>query len=414
MWKAQAMLDEGASDLSATREEILRRARALVPTLAARSEKAEQLRRCPDETIADFTAARLLRVCQPKRYGGYELGYDVLCEMVQTLAQGCGSQAWVAMVLADNPLKFSAFELVAQDEVWSANQDALIAVALLPQVGRATPAPGGVRWSATHTFSSGIDHADWVICGGHLIRDGQPAEAVFALIPTREVEIIDDWRVVGLAGSGTKSFKVDDVFVPTHRLLDKRLYETWQSPGTLFYKSAVSKLPRGGVSAVSYTAVAVGVAQGFLENYLAWTATRRSRVASEPGIQISAGVSAAEIEAAERMYLGAIRETMETLARGEQVTPHMGAQGKRNACYAAQLAISAVQRLFNAAGGSALYMDNPLQRQFRDVFAASAHHALTWHSAAAAYGRFRLGVAAPDMRPPSAPPTGRVTSAELV
>jgi alkylation response protein AidB-like acyl-CoA dehydrogenase len=387
----QTSFDETVA--GATREDILNRARTLAPTLAARSELAERLRRCPDETIADFTEAGLLRVCQPRRYGGYELGYDVLCEMIQTLAQGCGSQAWVAMVLSDNPLKLSAFELQAQEDVWSANQNARIGVAVA-QVGRATPAPGGVRWSATHGFSSGVDHADWVICGGHMIREGKPAEAVFALIPTRDVEIIDDWRAMGLAGSGSKSFKVDNVFVPAHRVLDKRLYDACRSPGTLFYTSPVSKLPRGGVSAVSYTAVAVGVAQGFLDNYLAWTSTRRSRgarVAIEPGIQISAGVSAAEIEAGERMYLGAIRETMEVLARGEEVSPHMGVQGKRNAAYAAQLAMSAVQRLFNAAGGRALYMDSPLQRQFRDVYAASAHHSLTWDSAAAAYGRFRLG-----------------------
>ena len=106
----KTVLNKAATESYATREGILRRARMLVPKLAARSEKAEQLRRCPDETIADFTedSAGLLRVCQPKRYGGYDLGYDVLCEMVQTLAQGCGSQAWVAMVLADNPLKFNA------------------------------------------------------------------------------------------------------------------------------------------------------------------------------------------------------------------------------------------------------------------------------------------------------------------
>ena len=157
----KTVLNKAATDSYATREGILRRARMLVPKLAARSEKAEQLRRCPDETIADFTEAGLLRVCQPKRYGGYDLGYDVLCEMVQTLAQGCGSQAWVAMVLADNPLKFSAFEISAQDEVWGANQEAKIAVAILPVVGRATPAQGGMRWSATHRFSSGIDHADY-------------------------------------------------------------------------------------------------------------------------------------------------------------------------------------------------------------------------------------------------------------
>jgi hypothetical protein len=91
------------------------------------------------------------------------------------------------------------------------------------------------------------------------------------------------------------------------------------------------------------------------------------------------------------MYLGAIRETMQVLERGEPVTPHMNVQGKRNAAYACQLAISAVSRLFNAAGGRALYSDSVLQRQFRDCYAAAAHHSVTWESAAAAYGRFRLG-----------------------
>jgi 3-hydroxy-9,10-secoandrosta-1,3,5(10)-triene-9,17-dione monooxygenase len=386
--------NQPASAAPVTRDEILLRANALVPVLAARSEEAERLRRCPDETIRDLTEAGLLRVCQPSRFGGYELGYDVLCEMVQTLARGCGSQAWVAMVLADNPLKFSAFELQAQDEVWGSNPDAKLSVGILPALGKATPVEGGgVRWNGTHRYSSGIDHADWVICGGSVIRNGEPAEPVFALIPTSEVEIIDDWKVIGLAGSGTKSFKVNDVYVPSHRVLDKRLYETWQSPGTLFYTSPVSKLPRGGVSAVSYTAVAVGIAQGFLDEYLVWTAKRPK--AGEVGAQIDAGTSAAEIEAAERLYLGAIRETMDVLERGEKVTPHMSAQGKRNAAFSAQLAMRAVERLFKAGGASALYVDNPLQRKFRDVYAASAHHALDWDAAAAAYGRFRLDAHAP-------------------
>ena len=86
----------------------------------------------------------------------------------------------------------------------------------------------------------------------------------------------------------------------------------------------------------------------------------------------------------------ATRIGVQVLERGEQVTKHMGVQGKRNAAYACQLAISAVSRLFNAAGGRALYEDSVLQRQFRDVYAASAHHSVTWDGAAAAYGRFRL------------------------
>ena len=145
---------------------------------------------------------------------------------------------------------------------------------------------------------------------------------------------------------------------------------------------------------MSYTAVAVGVAEGFLDNYVRQTATRQSRgapIAGQPGIQMGIGMSSAEIEAASRMYLGAMRECMQTLERGELVGPAQNVQGKRNACYAAQLALQGVSRLFNAAGGRALYTDSVLQRQFRDCYAASAHHSLAWDTAAQGYGAFVLG-----------------------
>jgi 3-hydroxy-9,10-secoandrosta-1,3,5(10)-triene-9,17-dione monooxygenase len=102
------------------------------------------------------------------------------------------------------------------------------------------------------------------------------------------------------------------------------------------------------------------------------------------------GIASAEIEAASRMYLGSIRECMETLARGEEYAQRKNLEGKRNACWAAQLAMQGVSRLFNAAGGRALYTSSVLQRQFRDCYAASAHHSLVWEPAAMGYGAFRL------------------------
>ena len=375
-----------------TREQVIARAEALVPVLAERSEECEKLRRAPDSTIRDYVDNGLLRICQPSRYGGYDLGYDVLCEVIQTLARGCGSQAWVHMVLADNPLKLAAFSLDAQDDVWAKDSTARVCVAVAA-VGKATEVDGGIVWNAVHGFSSGIDHADWVICGGFVYKDGVKGRSVFALIPKKDFTIIDDWHVVGLAGTGSKSFEVKNAFVPTHRVLDKKDYDEGTAPGHKFYTAPVTRLPRGGVSAVSYTAVAVGVAEGFLDNYFRYTGPRKSRgsvVADDVGIQMSAGLSSAEIEAASRMYMGVIRETMQVLERNEDVTKHMGVQGKRNAAYACQLAISGVSRLFNAAGGRALYADSVLQRQFRDVYAAAAHHSVTWDGAAAAYGRFRL------------------------
>ncbi|HUZ67591.1 MAG TPA: acyl-CoA dehydrogenase family protein [Beijerinckiaceae bacterium] len=377
---------------SQTREELVRRAEELAPTLRARAEEAERLRRCPDATIDDFVQSGLLRICQPARYGGYDLGYDVLCEVTQILARGCGSQAWVHMVLADNPLKLSAYTLQAQDDVWGEDDTRRIGVAVA-QVGKARPVPGGVVWSGRHGFSSGIDHVQWLICGGHLVKDGEKPRALFALIPRSDVTVIDDWHVVGLCGSGSKSFQVEEVFVPEHRLLDKAAADAGTAPGTLYYSAPVTKLPRGGVSAVSFAAVPVGIAEGFLADYVAYTAPRKSRgavVANSVGTQIRFGTASVEIEAASRLYLGAIRETMRVLERGEEVPHLQNLAGKRNAAYAAQLAIRAVQSLFNDAGGRALYLSSDLQRKFRDVHAAAAHHSLLWENAAAEFGRCAL------------------------
>ncbi len=370
------------------RAQLLARAEALVPILARRSADAEKARRCPQQTVADFVATGLTRVCQPRQFGGFELGYDVLCEITQTLARGCGSQAWVYMVLADNPLKLSAFTLSAQHDVWGETSTSKVCVAIAA-VGRARAVDGGVTWNGQHGFCSGIDHADWVICGGNMVDDESSPGGCFALIPTRDIRINDDWDAIGLTGSGSNSFAVEDVFVPAHRVLDKAAYDGGTAPGTLCHDTPIARLPRGGVSAVSYTAVAVGVAEGFLANYARLTATRRSRgqpVAGQPGIQIGLGQASAEIEAAGRVYLGAIRACMQTLERREPVSREQNLRGKRDACYAAQLAIGAVSRLFNAAGGTALFADNVLQRQFRDCYAAAAHHSLVWDTAAQAYG----------------------------
>jgi 3-hydroxy-9,10-secoandrosta-1,3,5(10)-triene-9,17-dione monooxygenase len=381
-------------DAPLTREDVLARARAMIPTLRTRAEEGEKLGRCPDQTVREYVDAGLLRVCQPSRYGGYDLGYDVLCEVIQTLARGDASQAWVYMVLGDNPLKLSSYEIAAQDDVWGKDSTKKLCVAVSP-VGRATRVEGGVIWNGMHGFSSGIDHADWVMCGGfEYDADGKKGRGLMALMPTSEVRIIDDWKVVGLAGTGSKSFEVKDVFIPEHRLLDKKANDEGRAPGALFYTAPVTRLPRGGVSAVSYTAVVVGVAQGFLEEFLKITSPRQSRgnsVATNVAIQASVGQAAAEIEAAERMYLGAIRETMQVLQRNENVSEEMHYQGKRNACFAAQLCLQAVQRLYNIAGGRALFLDSPLQRMFRDCFAAAAHPSLVWESAASEYGRHALG-----------------------
>jgi 3-hydroxy-9,10-secoandrosta-1,3,5(10)-triene-9,17-dione monooxygenase len=384
--------DSGAPS-TMTREQLLERAASLIPTLRERAVSCEAARSCPAETVEDFRRNGLLRICQPARYGGFELGWDVLAEVVQTLARGCASQAWIAMVLNDHCQLLGTFPLEAQDEVWGQKADTFLSASLDP-IGKASRISGGVLYSGRHGFSSGIDHVRWVICGGHIEGDDS---ASYFVLPKRDVTIIDDWQVMGLAGTGSKSFVVENVFVPEQRILDVRAAaEEGNGPGTLINRTPVYRVPRSAIAPLPFAGIAIGIAEGFIEEYLRYTRPRKSRgvpMAELMGTQIAAGRAASEVEAAARLNLATARDAMAVLARGELLPQRQRFQTRCNAAIAAQLALGAVQQLFNMAGGRTLYQSNVLQRLMRDMLAAASHHALDWNAATANYGRELLEMA---------------------
>ena len=379
-----------------SREELIARAEALVPVLRARAAEAETLRRCPDETVADLGAAGLLRICQPARFGGYEHGWDVLCEVSQVLARGCGSQAWVGNIYNDHTQLLGMYELTAQEDVWGSDPDARLSAAIEP-VGKARPVPGGVTYSGRHRYSSGVDHAHWVLCGGHVYEDGKAPRRCFFLIPKADIAVIDDWNVIGLAGTGSKSFEIKDVFVPGHRILDGEASDEGTGPGTLVNTAPVYRMPRHDVAGSGFAAVGVGLAEGFLADYVAYTKSRVSRgenVAAQMGTQMAAGNAATEIRAAQLLYIDGAREAMRVLGSGKRLTRDQRQQIRMASAFAAQLALGAVQRLFTHAGGRALFADSAMQRGLRDLYGVAAHRGLQFENAAAGYGSVLLGTGA--------------------
>jgi 3-hydroxy-9,10-secoandrosta-1,3,5(10)-triene-9,17-dione monooxygenase len=386
------MPDQGKTIPTVTREEILRRAEALVPVLRERSPACEAARRCPDETMADFDAAGFLRICQPARFGGLELGWDVLCEVGQILARGCGAQAWVATVMGDHAQIASGFPLEAQEEIWG-NDPGTRLCASFPPIGIARSVAGGVRFTGKHGFSSGVDHAHWALPGGTIVDGPQVGERCLFLIPKHEITVIDDWRVMGMAGTGSKSFTVEDAFVPSHRILRYSDLEAATGPGNKAHASPLFRMPHGGLATSAFACVAVGIAEGFLDEYMAMTRKRVSRgvkVAEQTGTHISLAVASAEIEAAAALYMAPVREARAMLERGETVPAHYRARGKRNSTYAARTALAAVERLFYAAGSRVLFEGNALQRAYRDLHATATHTGLIWDVGMSEYGQHLL------------------------
>ncbi len=211
----------------------------------------------------------------------------------------------------------------------------------------------------------------------------------------RDVTVIDDWHVMGLAGTGSKSFTVDNVFVPEHRIIDVlAAADEGTGPGTLINGAPVYRAPRSGLAPLPFAGIAIGIAEGFIDEYLGYTRPRKSRgvpMAELMGTQIAAGRAASEIDAAARLNAATAREAMDALARGERLSQRQKFKSRSNAAIAAQLALGAVQQLFNMAGGRPLYQGNVLQRLMRDMLAAASHHSLDWNTATANYGRDLLG-----------------------
>src|SRR6202049_3986979 len=195
---------------------LLARARALVPRLAERAPAATAARMLPAETIADYHKAGIVNILQPKRFGGMQGRFSLFSRIVEELTYGCASSAWVYAVLAEHQWIIAQYPEAAQIDVWGEDPEAVAASSLAPREA-IRHVPGGWRLSGRYPFSSGCDYAQWAIIGAFLGEKGDPRHIAYLLVPLAEVEIADDWQVLGLLGTGSKSLILHDVFVPEHR-----------------------------------------------------------------------------------------------------------------------------------------------------------------------------------------------------
>ena len=359
-----------------------------------RSKQATAERRLPQETIDDFRRLGLTRCLQPRMFGGFGSDYRVFSKMLRTLAQGCGSSAWVAAVYGEHSWVVGNFPERAQHEVWDDDPHAVASASVAPN-GSAEIVAGGYRLNGRWAFASGCDHAQWFLLGSMTKGAAEPEARMF-LIPRSEVEIIDDWDVIGLCGTGSKSLVVKDAAVPAHRSVSMRELKTGIAPGAAVHSdNPLYRTPRNLIALFSLSSPIVGLAERAVGEFVAITRERRSRglrVADLEAVQLMVSEASAQAEAAALVGEHTIDRNAEMVEARQEITAEQVAWSRRNASFATQLAHSAVKLIFEAAGGTALYASNPLQEIFRDMTAASAHLSLSWNRSAPYYGPIRLGL----------------------
>lgn len=393
---------EPASGSSAS--ELIAAAWDLVPSLRARAAQCEADRRVSDRTIGELRSRGLFDAVKPARYGGAELGWDVFCEIVVALSAGCGSTGWVYSVVGGHAPVVARFGTDFLDELWGETPDALLS-SCRRIAGELVPVPGGYRGGGIGAFSSGCLNVDWAIVEGMPVAES--GRALTIVVPMREIEILDTWNVVGLAGTGSHDIRFRDVFVP-----ERRTWFPGKPPSGGGLDGATFRTPHlGGPFALP--SVVLGIAIAGLEAYAAIvhgrTTRDRGRMADEASMQLRLGESAAEIDAALALLRAKTRELMAALSGlppdcgGERRAIPAGgaspAQDHAASCFIAQLAYRAIERLMAAAGAHQLALSEPFQRCFRDALAGLQQPSNNWDHGRVVGGRallerFKPGAAA--------------------
>src|SRR6516225_6637100 len=289
-------------DSSLPKEEraMLERARALIPLLTQRAPAAAAARQLPEETIAEYRAAGILRILQPRRFGGLQGRFSLFSRIVEELTFGCGSSAWVYAVLVEHQWIIAQYPEQAQIDMWGDNPLAVASSSLAPRAP-AKKVPGGWRLSGKFPFSSGCDYAQWAILGVFLGEMGDARSIAYLLVPLAEIEIVDDWHVLGLAGTGSKSLHLHDVFVPEHRCVMVSDLFNGTPPGAAVHPDyPVLRAPRGFLVSYLLPPVAIATARRALDLACAALAGRVSRgvtrVAESEVVQMTIGEAAAAID----------------------------------------------------------------------------------------------------------------------
>jgi 3-hydroxy-9,10-secoandrosta-1,3,5(10)-triene-9,17-dione monooxygenase len=374
------------------------RARDLIPALVERAERTEELRQLPSESLRDLHETGLFRMLQPATLGGAELDFGALVDIGAILARGCASTAWNLTNLASHHWMLAMFPEEAQDRIWGEDLDALIASSFIFPAGRAQRVPGGYRLSGRWSFSSGVDPSAWNMLAGTVEQaDGGAADHRVFLLHRSQYEIIDTWRAAGLKGTGSNDVSCADAFVPEAMTVSANDLKGGPTPGVSRHPSALYRLPVFALFPLILSGIALGIAEAAQADFVGAISERASkysgaRLSELQSTQIRIGNAGARIDIARATMLAICSEAMADARQGRVPAFETKMRYRRDTAFATGLCVEAVDMIAAGTGAQALYLDNPLQRQFRDIHAVAAHIAFSMDAAASAYGRAALGI----------------------
>jgi len=359
--------------------EIVAAAIRLAPAVRAARDLAEQMRQTPPDLAAEITRAGIYQMYLPRSMGGPETPPLTAFRVVEELSKADGSVGWCAMIATALSLNAGRLPVEVGRELAGSPADYRGAGSARAG-GRAHATPGGYRVKGRWNFASGIQNANWLYATCIMMDGDTPRVTASGTpvlramwVPRESVTIVDTWSVMGMRGTGSQDFTVDDVFVPeAHSCLsDDPPCET----GPLYH-------PRGWYVALwtPSAANALGIARGAIDSLTEIAATEASTMSANllrdrSMVQTRIGEAAAIVNAARAYVFDAVGRLWGVLSAGQTPSDQQVAQARLSLVHAMHESVRAVDKVFHAAGTNAIYTRLPLERAFRDVHVAVQHGA---------------------------------------
>lgn len=382
-----------------TAEELVQRARDLVPFLRERADAVEKAREVPAENIEALRKAGFFKITQPAEWGGYEMDLEVFARVAMEIGRGCPSTVWNLGVLGVHNWEMGKMSRKAQEDVWGENPETLVGSSYAP-FGKAEKVDGGWVLNGHWRTSSGSDHAQWTFFGAYEYdEDGNMLDHKAFLVPRSEYTFLDDWYTFGLQGTGSKSLILENVFVP-----DYRVHSIIEQPAA-DHKS-IYKLHQSFVFFTCISAGIIGFAQGGIDLYIEHmkervnfrqNSTGSKRATTSPYVKDRLGNAVLKVRSSRARLLNAVKEAGEYIKRGEAVPPHEALHFMLDTAAVGKECSEAVILLHRAQSARGVFLTSPLQRVLRDILAGANHGTQNSDDTAGALGGYLLGDGIPPL-----------------
>jgi alkylation response protein AidB-like acyl-CoA dehydrogenase len=373
-------------------------ATALVNSLRERGAAISEQRCLPRESLDELSDAGLMSLLRPKHFDGQKHSLKTAMQVSRELARGDGSVGWVHGVYTAHDHMVGLFPTVVQEEYWSSSQLPLCASSIVP-TGKVLTVSGGYELTGSWSFCSGVDHVNWIILSaitGMISNEPPVPDRRLFMVPISDVDIVDDWWVMGLRGTGSKSVVLDRVFVPSIRVICENDIADCCTPGAATHAGNEFKYPAWPLLSFGLVGLAAKMAQNAYEQTI--TEFQKSKNKPNPLFDIRRAAAtmhlaeaSAKIDAAELLYTRALDETFAIVEGGTELTMELRVRNRRDQCFAAKIAHDAATVLMSIGGARGLREAGAVQRAQRDLTALTLHPASNWDATALSFGTVALG-----------------------